>query len=140
MFAALPLLALPVLVYNILALTLKGGFAAAYAKDQLSAQVFAIPMTSGVVWPVSLSDLILAGALVVLFVEMLKSTSSQKVAIVSHSLSMVLFVICLVEFLMAPAFGTSTFFLLMLMVLLDVLAGFIVTIASARRDVDFHSS
>jgi hypothetical protein len=32
--------------------------------------------------------------------------------------------------------ATSTFFLLTLMVLLDVLAGFIVTIVSARRDVD----
>ena len=34
--------------------------------------------------------------------------------------------------------GTSTFFLLTIMVLLDVLAGFIVTIVSARRDVDFN--
>ena len=39
--------------------------------------------------------------------------------------------------LLLPAFATSTFFLLALMVLLDVLAGFIVTIVAARRDVDF---
>lgn len=50
---------------------------------------------------------------------------------------MVLFIVCLVEFLLLPAFATSTFFLLALMVLLDVLAGFIVTIVAARRDVDF---
>ena len=92
MFAALPLLALPVLVYNILALTLQGGFTAVYAKDQLSAELFALNMASGVTWSVNLGDLILAGGLVVLFVEMLKSTNSQKVAIVNHSLSMVLFV------------------------------------------------
>jgi uncharacterized membrane protein len=48
----------------------------------------------------------------------------------------VLFIICLVEFLLFPAFATSIFFLLMLMVLLDVLAGFIVTIAASRREID----
>ncbi len=139
MFAALPLLALPVLIYNVIVLFLRGGFEAVYAKDQLSAPLFSVRMASGAAWQVDLGDLILAGALVVLFVELLKSTNSQKVAIVNHSLSMVVFVICLMEFLLAPAFATSTFFLLTLMVLLDVLAGFIVTIMSARRDVDFNS-
>ena len=86
---------------------------------------------------VSLGDLLLAASLVVLFVELLKSTTSRKIAIINHSLSMVLFILCLVEFLLAPAFATSTFFLITLMVLLDVLAGFIVTIVAARRDIDF---
>jgi hypothetical protein len=35
---------------------------------------------------------------------------------------------------MFHAFATSVFFLIMLMTLLDVMAGFMVTIASARRD------
>jgi hypothetical protein len=48
---------------------------------------------------------------------------------------MVLFIVCLVQFLLVPNFTTSVFFVLMLMVLLDVLAGVIVTIVSARRDV-----
>jgi hypothetical protein len=93
-------------------------------------------MTSGSPWPISLGDLLLAFALVVLFVELLKSTTSRRIAIINHSLSMILFIVCLVEFLLAPAFATSVFFLLTLMVLLDVLAGFIVTIIAARRDID----
>ena len=136
MFAAFPLLALPLLVYNLLALTLVGGFKAVGAQERLSEQLFSVTMASGGAWPVSLGDLILAGSLVVLFIELLKSTTSQKVAFINHSLSMILFIICLVEFLLLPAFATSAFFLLSLMVLLDVLAGFIVTIVSARRDVD----
>jgi predicted neutral ceramidase superfamily lipid hydrolase len=96
-------------------------------------------MTSRAEWLVSLGDLILAVALVVLFIELLKSTTSRRVAIINHSLSMILFIVCLVEFLLAPAFATSTFFLLTLMVLLDVLAGFIVTIVAARRDIDLTS-
>jgi hypothetical protein len=137
MLAAVPLLSLPVLLYNILVLTMAGGFKTTEASRQLNTELFAVPMASGARWSVNLSDLVLAGALVILFIELLKSTTSHKTAIINHSLSMVLFVICLVEFLLLPGFATSTFFLLTLMVTLDVLAGFIVTIVSARRDVDF---
>jgi len=136
MFAAFPLLALPVLVYNLVALTLQGGFSSQMASGKFTEPLFTVAMTSGSPWPVSLSDLLLAGALVVLFIELLKSTTSRKIAIINHSLSMILFIVCLVEFLLAPAFATSTFFLLTVMVLLDVLAGFIVTIVAARRDID----
>jgi len=52
----------------------------------------------------------------------------------NHAFSMILFIVCIVEFLMFPAFATSVFFLVMLMCLLDVMAGFMVTIAAARRD------
>ena len=137
MFAAVPLLALPVLVYNLVVLTLPGGIKAADASVRLADTLFTIRMTSGAGWTVGLGDLLLAASLVVLFVELLKSTNSRRIAIVNHSLSMVLFIVCLVEFLLLPAFATSIFFLLALMVLLDVLAGFIVTIVAARRDVDF---
>jgi len=137
MFGAFPLLAIPVVVYNLVALTLPGGFSSPDGSLQLTSALFNISMTSGAQWPVSLSDLLLSGALVVLFIELLKSTTSRRIAIINHSLSMLLFIVCLIEFLLAPAFATSTFFLMTLMVLLDVLAGFIVTIVAARRDIDF---
>lgn len=136
MFAALPLLAVPVLIYNLLVLTMQGGFKSIVAQARLGEQMFTIPMASGAALSFGLGDLLLAISLVVLFVELLKSTTSQKAAIINHSLSMVLFIVCLVEFLLLPAFATATFFLISLMVLLDVLAGFIVTIVSARRDID----
>jgi len=137
MFAAIPLLLLPVLAYNLIALTLQGGLQAVDADARMSQQLFSMRMTSHIDWMVSLGDLLLAASLVVLFVELLKSTTSRRIAIVNHALSMVLFIVCLVEFLLAPACATSVFFLITLMVLLDVLAGFIVTIVAARRDVDF---
>ena len=137
MFAAIPLLILPVLAYNLIALTLQGGLSAVDADARMTQQLFAVRMTSHIDWMVSLGDILVAASLAVLFVELIKSTTSQRVAIINHALSMMLFVGCLVEFLLAPACATSTFFLITLMVLLDVLAGFIVTIVSARRDVDF---
>jgi hypothetical protein len=95
-------------------------------------------MTSGGSWDVTTGDLLLAGSLVILFIELLKSTTSRRAAIINHSLSMILFVACLVEFLLLRSFATSVFFLITLMVLLDVLAGFIVSIVSARRDIDLE--
>ena len=140
MFAAFPLLALPVLLYNLVLLTMRGGLKSTDAATQFAQPLFTIHMTSGGAWPVTLGDLFLAAALVVLFIELLKSTNSRNIAIINHSLSMILFVGCLVEFLLLKGFSTSVFFLITLMVLLDVLAGFIVTIVASRRDIDFHDS
>lgn len=137
MFAALPLLVLPVLFYNILvAATLDGGLKATDADVRMHQQLFSVPMTSSGEWAVSYGDLIVFVSLIILFIELLKSTTSRRVAIINHSLSMLLFIVCLVEFLLFRAFATSAFFLLMAMVLLDVLAGFIVTIVASRRDID----
>ena len=133
MFLAFPLLAVPVLIYNLV--TFATGAGSAQAMGQLQGRVFAIPMASGGIWDVTLGDLLIAASLVILFIELLKSTTSRKIAIINHALSLVLFVVCLIEFLLLPGFATSIFFLITLMVLLDVLAGFIVTIISARRDI-----
>jgi hypothetical protein len=133
MFAAAPLLALPVILYNLIAFT----SGAADAQATMTDPLFTIAMPTSAAWAVSLGDLLLAASLVVLFVELLKSTTSRGIAIINHSLSMILFIVCLIEFLLAPGFATSTFFLITVMVLLDVLAGFIVTIVSARRDIEF---
>jgi hypothetical protein len=137
MFAALPLLALPVLFYNfVVAFMLPGGYGSVQANDNMTRQLFSIPMTSGGHWSVTLGDVLIFSSLVILFIELLKSTTSQRIAIINHSLSMILFIICLIEFLLSRAFSTSAFFLLTAMVLLDVLAGFIVTIVASRRALD----
>lgn len=132
---AFPLLAIPVVVYNLLAfLSLVGGDPDS-AYNSLAREWFTVSMPSeGSRWIVSVGDVIVLIGLIMLFFELLKSTSSDKVAIINHSFSMVLFIVCLIEFLLLRPFGTSVFFLLTVMTLLDVLAGFIVTIVTARRD------
>ena len=140
MLIALPLLAIPVVLYNIVILFGAGSGGMAAADESLRQAMFSIPMASGASWNVGIGDLILFLSLILLFFELLKSTSSQKVAIVNHALSMILFVVCLVEFLLIRGFATSTFFLIVTMVMLDVLAGFIVTIISARKDLDFGAN
>ena len=139
MLIAIPLLVVPVVIYNLVILL--GGSAPDAVLGQasvLSEVLLRVPMTSGAVWSISVGDLILFLSLILLFVELLKSTSSQRVAIVNHALSMALFVVCLVEFLLLPGFAGSVFLLILTMVLLDVLAGFIVTIIASRRDFDMN--
>jgi len=137
MLVALPLLIVPVVVYNVILLFAgreAGG--PAVASDVLSDPLLTLNMASGAQWSVTVGDLVLFLALGLLFVELLKSTTSQRAAIINHALSMILFVVCLVQFLLLPGFATSVFFLILTMVLLDVLAGFIVTIIASRRDYD----
>ena len=139
MLIAIPLLIVPVVIYNLVVLF--GGAAPDAPLGQMSVLnevLIRVPMTSGASWTISIGDLILFLSLILLFVELLKSTSSQRVAIVNHALSMALFVVCLVEFLLLPGFAGSVFFLILTMVLLDVLAGFIVTIIASRRDFDLN--
>ncbi|MDI7773785.1 hypothetical protein [Asticcacaulis sp. EMRT-3] len=139
MITAFPLLLIPVAIYNLLAIiAMLGGSDAGAAYNATTQVLFHLPMPSpGTRWEVSIGDIILFGSLICLFFELLKSTKSDKVAIVNHSLSMVLFIVCLVEFLLLRPFATSTFFLVTSMTLMDVLAGFIVTAISARKDIDF---
>ena len=141
-FNVFPLILIPVLTYNIWA------FGATAANNGDGAAVRAhlynqeapwlrVPMASGAEWIVTFGDVLILLALLLLFIELLKSTSTGTAAIFNHALSMLVFIICLVEFLLHPAFATSVFFVIMIMALLDVLAGVVVTIISARRDVEF---
>jgi hypothetical protein len=133
MLAAIPLLVLPVAAYAVLVLTMAGGFDAADAHARITRPLFRFSTAGGGVWPVSGADLLLAAGLIVAFMELLKAFDDRRVAIANHALSIGLFVACLVAMLLAPAFATSTFFLITLMVLLDLVAGFIVTMGHAPR-------
>ena len=113
---------------------------AAEFSQALATGVVESTMTSGATGTVGPGDLLILFSLILLFFELLKSTSSQKIAIINHALSMILFVVCLIAFLLLRGFATSTFFLITVMVLLDVLAGFIVTIISARKDFDIGTA
>ncbi|MEO5804879.1 hypothetical protein [Devosia sp.] len=97
--------------------------------------IFNIAMVSGTPWSVTAGDFLLVVALVCLFFEVLKSTRTGSSSIVEHMLSMLVFVAFLLEFILLGAAASSVFFLLMAMALIDVVAGFSISITSAGRDV-----
>ncbi len=121
-----PLLLIPFAVYNIVALLFRIG---------LTDPLFSVRMISGGQWNVSFGDILIVLGLVMLFFEVLKSTRIGNRSIVDHILSFLLFVAMLAEFITLQAAATSTFFLLMVMSLIDVVAGFSITIRTAQRDI-----
>jgi hypothetical protein len=128
-----PLLVLPLILYNVVAFVVFGGTGTGWANP-----VASIPMVSRAVWGLTAGDLLLLAGLVCLFFEILKSTRTGSASIIEHILSTAVFVIFLVEFLLVGAAATSTFFILMVMSLIDVVAGFSVSITSAERDVSYN--
>jgi hypothetical protein len=75
--------------------------------------------------------------ILMLFVEILKSTRIGNRSIVDHMLSLVLLLGMLAEFMTVRSAATSTFFLLTAMSLVDVVAGFSITIRTAQRDIGY---
>jgi hypothetical protein len=129
-----PLLIIPFAIYNIVAFILS-------APDTIwTTDAYSVTMTSGQVWKLTWEDIIVAGSIFLLWIEVIKSTQIGIRAIVDHVLSMLLFVAMLVEFLLVKAAGTSTFFLLMVIAIVDVLAGFIISIRSSQRQVQVENT
>ena len=131
MLSAVPLLIIPFILYNI-------GIAGSVDGPALwRNELFSVQMMSGGTWTMTWADGLVVIALVLLFVEIMKSTRTSNRSIVDHLLSTFVFVAFLVEFLLVQGAATSLFFVLMMFALVDVLAGFSVTIRSAGRDVNF---
>ena len=128
-----PLLVIPFVLYNIIVFAFFGG-----NPVNWGAGLCAIPRPSGVSWAVTAGDFMLVVGILLLFFEVLKSTGTGRTSILEHMLSMVVFVAFLVEFLLLGATASSVFFLLMVMSLIDVVAGFTVSITSAGRDVTMN--
>jgi hypothetical protein len=87
-------------------------------------------MMSGQDWVLTWGDILLAFAVFLLWVEIIKSTRIGPRSVMDHILAMALFIVMLVEFLLVSRAASSTFFLLMVFTLFDVLAGFIVGMRS----------
>jgi hypothetical protein len=128
-----PLLLIPFAIYNIVA------FIFQLPPDIWTAQAAAVPMMSGQVWKLTWEDTFLALSIFLLWIEIIKSTRAGNRVIMDHVLAMLLFVAMLVEFLLVKSAGTSTFFLLVVIGLVDVLAGFIIGIRGATRQVEFDN-
>ncbi|MDP2121314.1 MAG: hypothetical protein Q8S27_02085 [Hoeflea sp.] len=130
MLAAIPLMIVPLIAYNLVLVGLFGGGVAG-----LEATVISLSMMSGAVWTMSLGDLLIVVALVLLFIEVLKATRTGPMSVMDHMLSMFVFIAFLVEFLLVRDAATQVFFILMVIAFIDVIAGFSVSIRSAGRDV-----
>jgi hypothetical protein len=128
-----PLLLVPFAVYNIVA------FIFAMPGEFWTSPATSVHMMSGQDWVLTWEDILLASSIFLLWIEILKSTRIGRRSVMDHILAMALFIGMLVEFLLVKQAGTSTFFLLMTIALVDVLAGFIVAMRSSQRQIEVDS-
>ena len=128
---SIPLIALALIFYNVI-VVLGGG---AGAEQILGKQVLSIPMV-GHSAPVTWADIIMTVTLFLLFIEVVKSTHASSASLIDHALSMIVFVVCLVEFLLVTSAATGTFLNITLSTMIDVVAGYTIGIRVARRDLN----
>jgi hypothetical protein len=131
--SAFPLILIVVILYN---LVFFGGAVAGHHEMQaLLDQSFALKMFSGDVWRITVSDLFVLGSLLMLFIEVVRAARASSREVLNHAFAMLTFCIALVEFIVLKGFSTSAFFLITAMCMFDVVAGYTISIVSARRDL-----
>jgi hypothetical protein len=123
----IPLLIIPFAIYNMLAFLLGVDW---------SKQTGSIQMVSGASWAVSYGEILIGASIIILFFEMLKATRLTTRTIIDHTLSTVLFIGMIIEFLLVQKCATGTFFLLLIISFVDVVGGFTISIRAAQRDVN----
>jgi outer membrane biosynthesis protein TonB len=119
-----PLLLIPLAIVNIVV------FLMGLRLDRLQEPVVTVGLPSLQSWTITFSDALLALGLFLLFLEVVKSARPGAKYVTDHLLSLIVFAAAAAEFLLLPEFAHSTFFLLMLMALTDVVAG--ITIRAVR--------
>lgn len=135
MFRLFPLLLLPVVIYNLIAL---GGGTILHhdIQDMLSYNhALSIKMFSGDIWKFSFGDFLILLTLALLFVEVVKATRTTAREIINHGLSMLTFVVALIEFITLKGFASTPFFFILFMCLFDVVAGYTISIVAAEHDL-----
>ena len=129
----IPLIVVSFIIYNLVVLF---GQADASAEVILGKHVFSVTMPSGAAWVFSIGDLIILLTMGMLFAELIKSTYTSSSQMIDHGLSMIVFIACLVEFLLVRKATSSVFFFILTASLIDVVAGALIGIRTARRDLN----
>jgi hypothetical protein len=110
-----PLLLIPLAIYNIIVFLMPG--------VSLAEPVAKLTLMSGAEWPLTLSDMLLALAILMLLFEVIKGARPGAKYLTDHLLSLIVFGGAAAEFVLWPKFGSSTYFLLTMLALVDFLSG-----------------
>jgi hypothetical protein len=124
-----PLLLIPIAIYNIIAFLMR--------DLSFAAPLVTVPLPSGIAWPVTLSDILLTLGILLLLCEVIKGARPGAKYLTDHLLSLLVLCGAAAEFVLLPAFGTSTYFLLTSLALTDFLSGIALR---ARRGMQVASA
>jgi hypothetical protein len=120
-----PLLLIPLAIYNIIVFLMPG--------VSFTDPLVKLTLVSGAEWPVTLSDVLLTLGILLLLAEVIKGARPGAKYLTDHLLSLVVFGAAAAEFVLWPKFGTSTYFLLTGLALVDFLSG--LALRTRRRAV-----
>lgn len=126
MFSSIPVFLFLLIAYNVIVFVF---------PSLMGERLFTVALLSGAFWSFDARDLLLVIGLFALYVEILRATRTTSASMTNHVLSIITFAIFLIEFITLAPLGNSTFFLIMVMALIDVIAGFTVTVSSAHRGI-----
>jgi hypothetical protein len=134
---AIPLMVIPFILYNVIVF-LSGN--TLEPNMVLNKEILPqISLPSGGKWQFTWADLIMVLTLIMLFIEIVKSTHQGTSSMLDHGLSMLIFIVCLIEFGLVRQAGTSSFFFLTIATLIDVVAGYTIAIGVAKKSLNMGS-
>ncbi len=120
-----PLLLIPLAIYNIIVFLMP--------DVSFTDPLVKLTLVSGAEWSVTLSDVLLTLGVLLLLAEVIKGARPGAKYLTDHLLSLIVFGAAAAEFVMWKKFGTSTFFLLTALSLVDFVSG--LALRTRRRAV-----
>jgi hypothetical protein len=120
-----PLLLIPLAIYNIIVFLMPG--------VSFTDPLVKLTLMSGAEWTVTLSDMLLTLGILLLLAEVIKGARPGAKYLTDHLLSLIVFGAAAAEFVLWPKFGTSTYFLMTALSLVDFLSG--LALRTRRRAV-----
>src|ERR1700754_2520738 len=118
-----PLLLIPLAICNIIVLLMPG--------VSFVPPLFTLTFLASIAWAVTPSDVLIALDILLLLLEVIKGARPGSKYFMDHLLPLVVFGGAAAEFVMLPQFGTSTYFLLTMLALVDFLSG--IALRARRR-------
>lgn len=126
---AVPLSVLPLIAYNLIGYGLSGA-------DPWATELLVVPMLSGARWSLNLGDLLVVFAIAMLYFEVVRAATPSRGAFVNRTLSVIVLVLYVAEFVAADVAADSVFFILTAIALFDVVAGFRIRTAGREAAPD----
>lgn len=122
-----PLLLIPLAIVNIIVFLMPG--------VSFATPAFTLTLMSGAVWSVTLGDILLALAILLLMFEVIKGARPGGKYLTDHVLSLLLLCGAAAEFVLLPQFGNSLYFLLTALAFVDFVSGIALRTRRGRRAV-----
>lgn len=101
-----------------------------------SEAVIGVTLVSGQNWALSYGDLIITIAVVFLLISVLRSASTRATTVLGNMVMVLVLCVYIVLFLTVGFAGTSTFFILMVIALVDTLATVSISMVASHSRID----